>query len=130
MPASLSYRSGVAGQSSTRPPCNPLPARRALPPIQPANTAFLVSPAVWAMDLIERRKHGCRSLEYERHGLRTVTLENRGLRVTVLPDKGSDIVELRLKALDLDVLWSSPSGLRDLHTTRPSSEGLGAFMDL
>ena len=82
------------------------------------------------MSWIDPRKHGCRILEYEQHGLRTVTLENRGLRVTVLPDKGSDIVELRLKALDLDVLWSSPSGLRDPRTTRPSSEGMGAFMDL
>jgi hypothetical protein len=82
------------------------------------------------MSWIEPRKHGCRILEYEHRGLRTIALENRTLRVTVLPDKGSDIVELRLKALDLDVLWSSPTGLRDLCTTRPSSEGLGAFMDL
>jgi len=82
------------------------------------------------MSWIEPRKHGCRILEYRQCGLRTVTLENRALRVTVLPDKGSDIVELRLKALDLDVLWASPSGLRDPRTTRPSSEGVGAFMDL
>lgn len=82
------------------------------------------------MSWIEPRKHGCRIVEYEQRGLRTVTLENRALRVTVLPDKGSDIVELRLKALDLDVLWSSPTGLHDPRTTVPSSEGAGAFMDL
>jgi hypothetical protein len=82
------------------------------------------------MSWAEPRKHGCRIAEYEHCGLRAVTLENRALRVTVLPDKGSDIVELRLKALDLDVLWASPIGLRDLSTTRPSSDGLGAFMDL
>lgn len=82
------------------------------------------------MPWIEPRKYGCRILEYEQQGLRTVTLENRALRVTVLADKGADIVELRLKALDLDILWPSPLGLRDPRMTRPSSEGLGAFMDL
>jgi Domain of unknown function (DUF4432) len=82
------------------------------------------------MSWIEPRKHGCRIQEYVQHGLQTVTLENRAIRVTALPDKGADIVELRLKALDLDVLWSSPSGLRDPATTFPSSEGQGTFMDL
>ncbi len=81
------------------------------------------------MSWIEPRKHGCRMMEYTHNGLRAVTLENRALRVTLLPDKGTDIVELRLKDLDLDVLWQSPSGLRDPHTTLPSSEGLGAMMD-
>lgn len=82
------------------------------------------------MSWTEQRKHGCRILEYQMQGLRAVTLENRALRVTVLPDKGSDIVELRLKVRDLDVLWSSPIGLRDVRTTHPSSEGLGPMMDL
>jgi hypothetical protein len=81
------------------------------------------------MSWFEPRKHGCRMSEYFHDGLRAVTLENRALRVTVLPDKGTDIVELRLKALDLDVLWESPSGLRDPRTTLPSSEGLGTMMD-
>jgi Domain of unknown function (DUF4432) len=81
------------------------------------------------MSWIEPRKHGCRILEYKQRGLQAVTLENRSVRVTVLPDKGADIVELRLKAHDLDVLWPSPGGLRDPRTTRPSSEGAGAFMD-
>lgn len=81
------------------------------------------------MSWAEPRKHGCRILEYSTRGLRAVTLENSALRVTVLPDKGADIVELRLKALDLDVLWASPSGLRDPRTTVPSSEGAGAMMD-
>lgn len=81
------------------------------------------------MHWIETRKHGCRVSAYKQRGLHMVTLENRSIRVTVLPDKGSDIVELRLKALDLDVLWSSPMGLRDPRTTRPSCEGMGAFMD-
>ncbi len=75
------------------------------------------------------RKHGCRILSYEQQGLRMVTLENRAVRVTVLPDKGADIVELRLKSLDLDVLWASPTGRRDPRTTRPSSDGAGAMMD-
>jgi Domain of unknown function (DUF4432) len=82
------------------------------------------------MHWIEPRKHGCRISVYKQRGLHMVTLENRSIRVTVLPDKGSDIVELRLKGLDLDVLWSSPIGMRDPRTTRPSSEGMGAFMDL
>ena len=81
------------------------------------------------MSWVEQRKHGCRIQDYTQHGMRTVTLENRALRVTVLPDKGADIVELRLKALDLDVLWASPNGLRDPRVTHPSSEGLGAMMD-
>ena len=82
------------------------------------------------MDWIEDRKHGCRLQLYERRGLRHLVLENRALRVTVLPDKGADIVELRLKALDLDVLWTSPTGLRDPRITIPSSDGVGAMMDL
>ncbi len=81
------------------------------------------------MAWIEQRKHGCRLLDYTWHGLRAITLENRSLRVTVLPDKGSDIVELRLKALDLDVLFQSPTGLRDPRTTLPSDAGMGAMMD-
>lgn len=78
---------------------------------------------------VEPRKHGCRLLAYEWHGMRAVTLENRALRVTMLPDKGSDIVELRLKSLDLDVLWTSPTGLRDPRTTRPSSDAQGPAVD-
>jgi Domain of unknown function (DUF4432) len=78
---------------------------------------------------VEQRKHGCRIQDYTQHGMRTLTLENRALRVTLLPDKGADIVELRLKALDLDVLWASPNGLRDPRLTHPLSEGLGAMMD-
>jgi hypothetical protein len=81
------------------------------------------------MDWIEDRKHGCRLSAYERHGLRHVVLENRALRVTVLADKGADIVELRLKPLDLDVLWTSPTGIRDPRTTILSSDGPGAMMD-
>lgn len=96
----------------------------------PVTRAAGRSPPLVTMSWIEPRKHGCRIHEYVRHGLRTITLENRAIRVTVLPDKGSDIVELRLKALDLDLLWASPSGLRDPRTTFPSSEGEGAFMDL
>jgi hypothetical protein len=81
------------------------------------------------MDWIEARKHGCRLVAYEQHGLRHVVMENRAMRVTVLPDKGADIVELRLKRLDLDVLWTSPAGLRDPRTTIPSSDGPGAMLD-
>ena len=81
------------------------------------------------MDWIEQRKHGCRLAMYERYGLRHLVLENSALRVTVLPDKGADIVELRLKRLDLDVLWTSPAGLRDPRTTLPSSGGTGTMMD-
>src|SRR5579875_3106094 len=81
------------------------------------------------MEWIDPRKHGCRLAAYDQHGLCHVTLENSALRVTVLPDKGTDIVELRLKRRDLDVLWTSPTGIRDPRTTRPSSEGTGAMMD-
>jgi hypothetical protein len=81
------------------------------------------------MDWITDRKHGCRLTAYERKGLRHVVMENRALRVTVLPDKGTDIVELRLKGLDLDVMWTSPTGLRDPRTTLPSSDAAGTMMD-
>ncbi len=47
----------------------------------------------------------------------------------VLPDKGADSVESRLKNLDLDVLWALRTGLHDLCTTCPSSDGLGSMMD-
>jgi hypothetical protein len=66
---------------------------------------------------------------HKRLGLRHLVLENSAMRVTVLPDKGSDIVELRLKRLDLDVLWTSPTGLRDPRTTLPSSDAAGVMMD-
>jgi hypothetical protein len=81
------------------------------------------------LDWVTDRKHGCRITAYERYGLRHIVLENRALRVTVLPDKGSDIVEFRLKSLDLDVMWTSPTGLRDPRTTLPSSDGPGVMMD-
>ena len=81
------------------------------------------------MSWMADRKHGCRLQLYRRLGLRHLVLENRALRVTVLPDKGSDIVELRLKSLDLDVLWTSPTGIRDPRTTLPSSDAAGAMMD-
>jgi hypothetical protein len=81
------------------------------------------------MDWIEPRKHGCRLQAYERQGMRHVVLENRSLRVTVVPDKGADITEFRLKSLDLDVLWTSPMGMRDPRTTLPSSDGQGPMMD-
>ncbi len=77
----------------------------------------------------ESRKHGCRLCGYRQLGLNVVVLENRALRVTLLPDKGADIVELRLKALDLDVLWESPWGVRDPRTTLPSDAGAGPMMD-
>jgi hypothetical protein len=81
------------------------------------------------MDWVETRKHGCRLQVYEQHGLRHVTLENRALRVTVVPDKGADIIEFRLKSLDLDVLWTSPIGMRDPRHMHPSSDGSGPMMD-
>jgi hypothetical protein len=81
------------------------------------------------MSWVEPRKHGCRMLFYQMQGFGAVTLENRALRVTVLPDKGSDIIEFRLKARDLDVLWASPMGLRNPRVTLPSSEGLGPMAD-
>ncbi len=81
------------------------------------------------MSWMADRKHGCRLQMYRRLGLRHLVLENRAVRVTVLPDKGSDIVELRLKQLDLDVLWTSPNGIRDPRTTIPSSDADGAMLD-
>ena len=77
-----------------------------------------------------RRAHGCRLDVFERDGQTVVVLENAQLRVAVTPTKGADITELRLKALDLDLLWRGPHRLYELGRyvpPRPSSRG--SFLD-
>jgi hypothetical protein len=57
------------------------------------------------------RGEGCRIDVVEREGKTVVSLENRSVRIGVMPTKGADIVELRRKALDLDLLWHGPHRL-------------------
>jgi hypothetical protein len=72
------------------------------------------------------RNYGCRIREFILRGYRCFTLENELLRITVAAEKGADIVEFLWKPLDLDVLWHSPLGLRNigqLGTSSPLEEG-------
>jgi hypothetical protein len=74
--------------------------------------------------------HGCRIDVFTQDGQTVVVLENRHIRVAVTPTKGADLTELRLKELDLDLLWHGPHRLHELGAyvpPRPSSRG--AFLD-
>jgi hypothetical protein len=77
-----------------------------------------------------RRAHGCRIDVFTRDGQTVVVLENGDVRVAVTPTKGADLTELRLKELDLDLLWHGPHRLYELGSyvpPRPSARG--AFLD-
>lgn len=64
----------------------------------------------------------CRAVETVtgRH-TRTVVLENELVRCSILADKGADLYELRYKPRDVDVLWKSPWGLKELGALAPSA---------
>ena len=67
------------------------------------------------------RNYGSRIREFVYRGHRCLSIENELLRVVVSADKGADILEFLYKPIDLEFLWRSYGGLRQVEHFRPSS---------
>jgi hypothetical protein len=76
------------------------------------------------------RNYGCRLRELVLNGYRALMLENEKIRVTILIDKGTDIYEFLYKPKDVDFLWKSRLGLREMRSYQPMRAGAGGmFLD-
>lgn len=61
-------------------------------------------------------------------GIATVVLENEHLRATILAGKGADVASLVHKPTDTELLWRSPTWVRDPATYTPTT-GEGTWLD-
>jgi hypothetical protein len=72
------------------------------------------------MNYASKHTSGCRILEYTHKNSKFVSLENDILKLVIWVDKGTDIVEIRHKKSDVDVMWRSPVGIRDITRQIPT----------
>ena len=72
------------------------------------------------MDYHSERTGNCRIFEFHHRGGNFLSVENDCIRLTIWLDKGTDIVEIRYKPLDLNLMWASPVGLRDITRQIPT----------
>jgi hypothetical protein len=64
-----------------------------------------------------------------RHGWEIVHIRTTDLEVEVLPGKGGDVLQIRRREDDLDVLWTSPWGLRPRGAWSAANESEGRLME-
>lgn len=80
--------------------------------------------------MINGIRHGCRYLDFHCGGNRFLTLENNIFKITFWLNKGADLVEIRHKALDIDVLWRTPMHMPDAGLFIPPHQSpVGSFFD-
>lgn len=72
------------------------------------------------MDYCSNRSKGCRIFEYHHRNSTFVVMENDSLRMTIWVDKGCDIVEIIYKPQDVNLMWKSPNGIRDITRQIPT----------
>lgn len=78
--------------------------------------------------IASRRGHGCRiETDLTLWGHRAVVLQNDLLRITVLAGRGADIVEFLYKPLDIDFMWTAPSGQRPHWSAFPPVNSTNCF---
>ena len=65
----------------------------------------------------------------EQRGWPVVRLSSDVLEVDVLPGKGGDILAVRWRPLDLNVLWTTPWGLRERGSVPNGGDSLTAFLE-
>ena len=65
----------------------------------------------------------------ERRGWEVIRIEDGDVAVEVLPGKGGDILELRWLPLDINVLWTTPWGLRQRGAVATAADSTGAFLE-
>jgi galactose mutarotase-like enzyme len=65
----------------------------------------------------------------QRRGWETVTLQSDTLAVTVVPAKGGDLISVRYRPTDLELLWTSPWGLRERGAAPAVADDLGTYME-
>jgi galactose mutarotase-like enzyme len=64
----------------------------------------------------------------EHRGWEIVRIISSHLEIDVVPGKGADILAVRWLPLDLNVLWTSPWGLRPRHAAPPGGDSLTNFL--
>lgn len=75
------------------------------------------------------RNYGCRVTEnLTYHGLRVIVIQNEVIRISILIDKGTDIFEFLYKPKDIDFMWRSPNGFRNLQRLLDTSNFYEGFM--
>jgi hypothetical protein len=64
-------------------------------------------------------------------GMTLIVMENQNIKLSMLPQKGADIYGFVIKALQTDLLWKSPFGLRDpAQYVPPGTDTFGNFIEL
>ncbi len=80
--------------------------------------------------MFNSNRHGCRFLDYSVEGNRFLSLENNIFKMTFWLNKGADLIEIRHKALDIDVMWRTPMPMPQSGLYIPPHTGaIGSFFD-
>lgn len=67
--------------------------------------------------------------EIEYRGWKMIRLRTKELEVDLVPGKGADILQVRWLPDDLDLLWSTPWGLRERGSVSTSGDSYANFME-
>lgn len=68
-------------------------------------------------------------LEIEYRGWKVIRLRSDELQVDLVPGKGGDIIQARWLPQELDLLWSSPWGLRERGSVPTAGDSYANFME-
>ena len=81
------------------------------------------------MDYNSMRTHGCRIFEYFHNGHEFINLENEKLRLEICTSRGADILTMLYKPMDIDLMFHTPTGLKNPHYIQTCASSGGNYSD-